>query len=235
MPKKSGQLAFRRAVGNSQGNMTATKQPTEIKRSDRSQRGDVREKILDVAERVFAENGVDGSTIRFITTEAGVNVAAVNYYFRSKEELYEEIVKRRQTPLTAERLRRLEECLLTANKKRPTVKDILRALVEPSIQLCFQYPYFARLSSRLRFDKNKSLWSEYLAHQDTMMSKYLKALSVALPDLPKDEVYWRLVYVLAEIQHTWGLCPLPEGETQKKLADRIVAFFSAGMRAPLPE
>jgi len=227
MPKKNGQAAIR------QRNRIATAQPIKTIDADRLQKGYVREKLLDVAERVFAENGVDGSTIRFITTEAGVNVAAINYYFRSKEDLYEEVVKRRQMPLTAERLRRLEECLRTAGKKRPRVENILRALVEPSLQLCFQYPHFARLSSRLRFDKDKSLWSEYLAHQETMMSKYLEALSAALPDLPQDEVYRRLVYVLAEIQHTWGLCPLPKGETQKKLGDSIVAFFAAGMRAPI--
>src|SRR5882724_5380853 len=131
----------------------------------RTTRGDAREKLLDVAEKVFAEHGVDGCTIRSITTEAGVNVAAINYYFRSKEDLYQEVVKRRQSPLIEERLRRLEECINKARGKKPMVRDILRSLVEPSIQLCFEHPHFARLSSRLRFDSNKSLWSEYLSHQ----------------------------------------------------------------------
>ena len=158
-----------------------------------------RQRLLAAAGEVFAEKGLKGGTVREICTRAEANLAAVNYYFRSKEELYEEIVKRRQMPLTDERLRRLDECLLRAGEKRPLVKNILRALVEPSLQLCFDHPYFARLSSRLRFDKDTSLWSEYLAHQSTMMRRYQDALCAALPGLPTDEVYRRLVYVLADL------------------------------------
>src|SRR5947209_7268280 len=49
---------------------------------------DVRARILAAAEGVFAEKGYDAATIREITRAAGVNVAAVNYYFRDKERLY---------------------------------------------------------------------------------------------------------------------------------------------------
>src|SRR5215470_10935465 len=51
-----------------------------------------REKILSVAGEVFAEQGFDGATIRAITERAGVNVAAVNYHFRDKAELYTRVV-----------------------------------------------------------------------------------------------------------------------------------------------
>ncbi len=79
---------------------------------------DVRESILDVAEQQFAENGVAGTTVRAITAEASVNVAAVNYYFRSKEDLYREVVGRRLGPLNEERARRLADCLRRAGVKR---------------------------------------------------------------------------------------------------------------------
>jgi len=205
--------------------------PVEVARIDRSSKRDVREKLLDVAEKVFAENGVDGSTIRSITAAAEVNGAAINYYFRSKEELYEEVVKRRQSPLIEERLRRLEDCLARTVGERPMVEDILRAMVEPSLQLCFEHPHFARLSSRLRFDRDKSLWSEYLSHQTVMMERYQEALSAALPHLTDEEIYRRFVYVLAEIQHIWSLCPLPEGESVEKLYKSLITFYGAGMRS----
>jgi len=205
--------------------------PVEAASIARPTRGDAREKLLDVAEKVFAEHGVDGCTIRSITTEAGVNVAAINYYFRSKEDLYQEVVKRRQSPLIEERLRLLEQCLAKSRGNKPLVEDILRALVEPSLRLCFEHPHFARLSSRLRFDSNKSLWSEYLSHQTVMMAKYQKALSSALPHLSKDTLYRRFVYVLGQIQHTWAQCPLPKTETPAKLCESFIAFYAAGMRA----
>jgi len=47
-----------------------------------------RERLLDAAGEVFAERGFDGATVREITRKAGMNVAAVNYYFRDKDELY---------------------------------------------------------------------------------------------------------------------------------------------------
>src|SRR3954470_15653185 len=109
---------------------------------DEAATADARESILDVAERQFAQNGVAGTTVRAITAEAGVNVAAVNYYFRSKDDLYREVVGRRLGPLNEERARLLADCLKRAGGKRPAVKEILRSLAEPSLRLCFEHPHF---------------------------------------------------------------------------------------------
>ncbi|HSC40632.1 MAG TPA: TetR/AcrR family transcriptional regulator [Chitinophagaceae bacterium] len=48
--------------------------------------------ILDVAMQLFAEKGFEGSSIRDLAARAGVNVAMVNYYFGSKEKLFESLV-----------------------------------------------------------------------------------------------------------------------------------------------
>src|ERR1700742_3276518 len=83
---------------------------------------DIRENILDVAERLFAESGVARTTVRAITAEAAANVAAINYYFRSKDDLYREVVNRRLGPLNEERARRLADCLTQAGGEQPDVK-----------------------------------------------------------------------------------------------------------------
>jgi len=64
------------------------------KRKPHSSSADTRELILSAAGRIFAENGFHATTVREITREAGVNLAAVNYHFRDKHELYVSVLKR---------------------------------------------------------------------------------------------------------------------------------------------
>ena len=196
---------------------------------------DAREKILDVAERLFARDGVAETTVRNITGEAGVNVAAVNYYFRSKEELYREVIDRRRGPLNEERLRLLEGCLARAGGRRPAVREVLRALAEPSLRLCFQHPHFARLSSRLRFDPDADLWSHFRSAQTELIKKFEAAFAAALPELTEDELRARLHYVLGAVQQVWAHCPLPASETPEGLIGSFMTFYEAGLRAPAPQ
>jgi AcrR family transcriptional regulator len=69
---------------------------------------DTRERILDVAERLFMENGYEGTSMRVITGAAEVNLAAVNYHFGSKEALLREVFRRRLAWLNHERLQALD-------------------------------------------------------------------------------------------------------------------------------
>src|SRR5271155_4863424 len=63
-------------------------------RKSNSSSVETRELILNAAGRIFAENGFHATTVRQITREAGVNIAAVNYHFRDKHELYVSVLKR---------------------------------------------------------------------------------------------------------------------------------------------
>jgi AcrR family transcriptional regulator len=201
---------------------------------DKATTTDIRENILDVAERQFAENGVAGTTVRTITAEAGVNVAAVNYYFRSKEDLYREVVGRRLGPLNEARSRLLADCLNRAGEKRPIVMEVLHALAEPGLRLCFEHPHFARLLSRLRYDLNDSLWPAYRSAQAELTEGFREAFAAALPGLPADEVRIRLHYVLGAIQQVWSHCPRPAGETPEGLLASFITFYAAGLSAPAP-
>ncbi len=59
---------------------------------------DTKTRILDSAESLFAEHGFEGTSLRQITSAAGVNLASVNYHFRSKDELIRAIFARRVEP-----------------------------------------------------------------------------------------------------------------------------------------
>lgn len=62
-----------------------------------------REKLLEAAEQIFAERGFSGATVREICLRAGANVAAVNYHFGDKLNLYTEVLRRFARTLDVER------------------------------------------------------------------------------------------------------------------------------------
>ncbi|MGA1525538.1 MAG: TetR/AcrR family transcriptional regulator, partial [Planctomycetota bacterium] len=89
--------------------------------------------ILDAAERLFAEFGVDATSLRAVTSTAGVHLAAVNYHFGSKDGLVRAVFARRLEPLNAERLAALEGLL--GHTDEPGLDDLLRALFEPALRM----------------------------------------------------------------------------------------------------
>ncbi|MFW1406241.1 TetR/AcrR family transcriptional regulator, partial [Vibrio parahaemolyticus] len=58
---------------------------------------DKRDHLINEAIELFAEKGFEGTSIRDLATRAGVNIAMVNYYFGSKEKLFEAIVAKKAT------------------------------------------------------------------------------------------------------------------------------------------
>src|ERR1700748_619927 len=92
-------------------------------------RPDTKTRILDAAEKLFGENGFDGTSLRDITAEADVNLAAVNYHFQSKDSLIDAVIARRIEPVNR---RRIE--LLDAAGPNPTVEQVLEAFIAPVME-----------------------------------------------------------------------------------------------------
>src|SRR5579862_2477676 len=90
---------------------------------------DTKSRILDAAEKLFGHNGFDATSLRDITAEADVNLAAVNYHFQSKDSLIDAVILRRIEPINR---RRLE--LLDAAGAHPTVEQIVEAFVAPVVE-----------------------------------------------------------------------------------------------------
>src|ERR1700682_4102017 len=64
---------------------------------------DTKTRILDAAESLFMEHGFEATSLRSLTTAAGVNLAAVNYHFGTKEVLFRAVLTRRLDPMNQER------------------------------------------------------------------------------------------------------------------------------------
>src|SRR5512143_118352 len=105
-----------------------------VQEVDHGTKAETKDRILDAAERLFAEHGFDATSLRMITAEAGVNLAAVNYHFRSKDALIEAVFSRCIRPLNRERLRLLAAVEEASGGAPPRLEDVIRAFVTPVIR-----------------------------------------------------------------------------------------------------
>jgi len=90
------------------------------------------ERLLDAAERLIADRGVEAVSLRAVNAAAGTNVAAVHYHFGSKDALIDAVLRRRMEPLARRRL-----AMLAALEDRDplTVRDVAETLVVPLAEM----------------------------------------------------------------------------------------------------
>lgn len=197
-----------------------------------------RERILDAAERLFAERGFDGTSIRDVTTEAGVNLAAVHYHFGSKEDLVREVLRRVVTPANAARLKMMDE----AEQKPggPLVSDLLRAFIQPELELARDLgprgQCITRLVGRMFSEPNEVVHGICMDLFSEVGGRFIMGLQRALPGVPEEEVVFRmqcvvgvLTFFLADtVPGPWKLIDLndPERATQ-----RLIAFLEPALAA----
>src|SRR5438128_1222220 len=96
---------------------------------------DTKTRILDAAESLFMEHGFEATSLRQLTSAAGVNLAAVNYHFGSKEELFQSVLTRRLDPMNQERIELLEKLEREAGGKPIGVEKILSSMLIPALRL----------------------------------------------------------------------------------------------------
>src|SRR5947199_6693744 len=94
---------------------------------------ETRTRILDAAEELFMQHGFEGTSMRLLTAKAGVNLAAVNYHFGSKDALIEAVFHRRLDPMNVARVAELEN--LEASDAAPSAETIIRAFITPGLRL----------------------------------------------------------------------------------------------------
>ena len=197
--------------------------------------------VLTAAERLFALHGFQNVSVRDITAEAGVNLASVNYHFGSKDALLFEIFRRRTSELNRDRARMLHEAS-DRHGGKPPVREILRAFFEPPMR--WSSPDNARRISvqfiiRARSEGNEAM-REVLRTDVSHLRRFADALAAARPDLPPEEVYWRLHFVLGMTHNNRfaefdRLHTLSEGATRESdteaLLRRMLDFAEAGFLA----
>ena len=203
-----------------------------------------REKILDAAEYLFAHNGYRGTTMRAITGKGGVNLAAVNYHFGSKKALLEEVIKRRMLPLNHTRRKRLEEVRNAARSKgkSPDIRAVLTAFIEPTILFRESEPgakNFITFIGRSFADPDDTVRMVFHQIINPMAQLLFETISEALPDKPREMIFWRLHFTMGSLFHTMHVCGnikpgfmgMKTDIDAKSLVNLIIPYVTAGMKA----
>jgi AcrR family transcriptional regulator len=206
---------------------------------------DRKQRLLDAAEKLFAEKGFHATSLRQITADAGANLAAVNYHFGSKDGLIAAVFERCVLPVNAERMRLLDE--IEASEAPPALEEILYAFVAPPFRFRRAHQREAeramRLYGRTHAATDPRVHTIFVRQFDSVRRRFSRALARALPDVPQRELCWRLHFLIGTMAQTMAdperLLTLSEGACDPYDIDatlsRLVPFLVAGMRAPLPD
>ncbi|MGE0355538.1 MAG: TetR/AcrR family transcriptional regulator [Burkholderiales bacterium] len=207
---------------------------------------DTKSRILDAAESLFMEHGFEATSLRQLTAAAGVNLAAVNYHFGSKEELFQAVLTRRLDPMNQERIALLERYEREAGGRQLSCEKILSAMLIPALRLSRDErrggKHFLRVLGRAYADPAPFIRTFLSAQYAEMISRFKDAFLKALPHLTKQELTWRLHFVMGALSYTLaGTDALKlmaqvipdEKDNDEMLLERLAPFLAAGLKAPL--
>jgi len=215
-------------------------------------RPDTRERILQAAERLFAERGFAETSVRAITAEADANLAAVHYHFSSKENLLEEVLLRRIGPIVRRRLELLDALERERGERPAPVEKILEALIRPLFELgprsSGERRRLARLFGRAFLEESAPGSKRALRRLERAYRRFYAAFRKALPELPEETLHWRVHFIFKSLPsaflnpmrfHPAGNCDLSgrafsDARAQERLQREWIAFAAAGLRAAAP-
>lgn len=201
-----------------------------------------KDRILDAAERLFADKGLDGSSLRDITTAASANLAAVNYHFGSKNGLIDAVFARHLGPMNAARIALLDRVESRAGASAPAIEAVLDAFIRPVVMHDLADPggndAFMRLMSRCLNEPPTHI-DHVKHHFDALMDRFHTAFSRALPDHSPSEIFWGLHFTIGIMHHTLHVlsrvnhlphCPSEPADAQT-VAEHLIVYTAAGMKA----
>lgn len=199
---------------------------------------DVRNRLLDAAEKLFCSKGFHATSVRELTAEANCNLAAVNYHFGGKDQLYAEMFRRQFEMMIEQNLAAVDRVM---SEPEPTVEKLVRAIAEPSIRRVAEHAHEAEgqvMRMLVREVMNKKVDPEYVAIdiKTRMFDRIGKAFKQLVPTLPDDETLMTLMVCSFDgvVLHPFLFIELYRktmpGLTVDVLIDHMVKFVAAAIR-----
>ncbi len=207
-----------------------------------AQNNQARNRLLDAAERLFAENGFDGTSVREITKLADCNVAAINYHFQGKDKLYYEMFRYRMEHIRDIRLKSIQKAMEKGSQTplEELIRAFATAFMEPLIDESGGRR-FMHLSIREMLDPHLPQDMFYKETIKPVMNAMLDALTTIFPSLDEKTTLLSIQSIVAQLLHSIcgkqmighsGSRELPMSDLHDAM-EHIIIFSAAGIRAYL--
>jgi AcrR family transcriptional regulator len=181
----------------------AAKAPPPVEKPlARDEEDGTRDRILRTAERLFAERGFNGVSVRELAAAAQVNIASIGYHFKNKEGLLSEVYRRHCEPMIEERLRGLAASSRLRGNAR--VAAIIEAFIRPALQQVEveDGATFIRMRAVLSGENSELLEKLVAENFDQSSTAFIDELCECLPHLTRTDVCWRFHFLLGTIYYT---------------------------------
>ncbi len=200
---------------------------------------DTKKRLLEAAEKLFAENGFEATSLRNITSEAGANLASIHYHFGSKEALIQEVFAQYIKPVNTERLRLLDEL----EAKTPIrLEAVLRSFLTPLIrfdEVAERGKTIHKLFGRI-YSESEKVQRLVLGQFEEVRTRYASAIQRVCPHLLPIEVAWRFKFMVGSmmmllVSHTGYGKELEEMESSEHVdvvLEKLTSFLVGGFTAP---
>lgn len=158
-----------------------------------------RKRIISAAEKIFADKGFRAMTLRDVTKEAKVNLAAVNYHFGSKTKLMHAVIYNRFAPINEERMRRLNALKTEHGGGVIPLRDIFAALIDPLFEAAVHKQpkkdnILMRIIGRAFTEPADFMCQMHKDFFKELCLRFISEIQEACPDLSKDEIHFRFFF-----------------------------------------
>ena len=198
--------------------------------------------LLEAAQRLFAQEGFDKVSMRALTQEAGVNLAAVNYHFGSKQGLIDAVVSGYVNPVNEERLRLLDAAEEAGAVTLERILDcFMRPVLEAVHRSAISEKLFFQLMGRcMNAQSIKTMPESVMGLFEQVVMRYPRAIRAVLPEVDAREILWRLHFTVGVmihvLIHTEGLLHIAKAMLGRPSLEEILTmakgYCVAGLAAP---
>jgi AcrR family transcriptional regulator len=235
-------------VPHSADSQFADSRPTRLAPPEGGRGAETRERLLDAAERIFAERGFEGASMRAVTQAAGASVSAANYHFGSKEELLRATLLRRVGPLNERRLARLDALEAEADGRPLELETILEAFLRPVFEehaaSVDATARFRQVVARIYSDPPDVVAAMKRELFGPILARFIGALSGALPEKSRGEIELGFQFTVGAMVHVISghLVTTPSSGddgcecwtsrlSDESVLQQLITYVAAGLRA----